>query len=60
MTRSNLSRKEGHKHMTTCHYVRKRMVRLPGATDKVLHHPVNIILVVTYMQMLVAAPVVKL
>ena len=38
----------GGKHMGLYHYVREGMERLPGTTDKVPHHPVNIILVVAY------------
>lgn len=46
-------------HMGTYHYVREGMVRLPDTTGKVLHHPVNIILVVAYMSALAAAPVIE-
>ena len=52
-----MGRREGQKYMGTYHYVREGMVRLPGTTDKVPHHPVNVILVIAYMSALVTAPV---
>lgn len=54
-----MGRREGHIHRDAYHYVREGMVRLPGTTDKVPHHPVNIILVVAYMSALATAPVIE-
>lgn len=56
MTESDEFERASDMNTSLYHYVREGMKRLPGTTDKVPHHSVNIVLVIAYTRALAAAP----